>query len=35
MVVCRFRPFNKKEIEMGAKAVATFNSDGQHVTIKT
>ena len=35
MVVCRFRPFNAKEKEMGAKPVAEFNKDGQHITIKT
>jgi hypothetical protein len=35
MVICRFRPFNKKELEMGARAVADFAKDGQHVTVKT
>lgn len=35
MVVCRFRPFNAKEKEMGARPVADFNKDGQNVTVKT
>jgi hypothetical protein len=35
MVVCRFRPFNAKEREMGTKCVAHFNGDGQHLTLKT
>lgn len=36
MVVCRFRPFNEKEIQMGQnKCVAHFNDDHQHLDIKT
>ena len=35
MVVCRFRPFNTKEIEIGAKCVASFDPDGKHLVLKT
>jgi hypothetical protein len=27
MVVCRFRPFNQQEIQMGTKACAEFAKD--------
>jgi kinesin family member 5 len=33
-VVCRFRPFNQKEIAMGTNPSVDFNSDGRKVNVK-
>ena len=33
-VVCRFRPFNQKEIAMGAKAIVSFNEDQKNLTLR-
>ena len=32
-VVCRFRPFNESELEMGAKPIVNFNENKKNVTI--
>ena len=33
-VVCRFRPFNQKEKDMGTEAVVDFKPDKQKIFIK-
>jgi hypothetical protein len=34
LVVCRFRPLNKKELQLGSKACVEFAADKKTVTVK-